>query len=78
MARCLENGAPMGAPYSASRIADLVAAIGGKVSAEVTREANREVSSGAVYGDFARMMRDGGAQQAVDQSYCVPTKEKPC
>jgi hypothetical protein len=59
-------------------LSDLVAGVGGKVSAEVTSNANTQVSSGAAHGDFARMMRDGGAQQAIDQSYCKPTKEKSC
>ena len=57
---------------------DVIAAAGGKVSSERTSGADTQVNSGANHRQFDSMMRESGAQQAVDRTYCRPTPDKPC
>lgn len=63
---------------SSPNASDGIAALGGKVSAERTSGADSQVNSSANHGDFGPMMRQSGAQQAVDRTYCDRSGEKPC
>lgn len=57
---------------------DYVAAAGGKVSDNLTSGANVQVNSAANHGQFGAMMRESGAQRAIDRTYCTPTADKKC
>ena len=57
---------------------DYVAALGGKVSSERTAGADIQVNSSANHGAFGTMMRESGAQSAVNQTYCQSSPEHPC
>lgn len=57
---------------------DYIAALGGKVPPELTNDANVQVNSKANHAEFSRMMRESGADKAIERTYCKNRSVNPC